>query len=234
MSMAISETIAEAAQAFWKELPLGVRLSGKALVYFPIFAKGITAGLMLPDLDLCIPGVGIGGHRWAVTHSAFAAYLGREGVKVITRYLDGGAAQSALKQALVAAGTGFCLGISIHLLKDALWDNDQSIRFAFPFLGGPGTLVEGTYVDDDAWLAGNGLFAIKCARDLILFGFGEDFNEARRAFDAYCSEREIRKKIDEARRKARAEAKMLREVLGRAIPTDTDAAPTLPAWIGAR
>lgn len=231
MSMTISETMAEASQAFWKELPLGVRLSGKALVYFPVFAKGVTAGLMLPDLDLRIPGVGIGGHRWAVTHSAVAAYLGREGVKLITRYLDGKAAQSALKQALVAAGTGFCFGISIHLLKDALWDNEQCIRFALPFLGGPGTLVEGTYVDDDAWLAGNGLFAIKFARDLIFLGFGEDINEVRHAFANYRSERDIREKIEEARRKAKEEAKMLREVLSHAIPTDPDAAPTLPNWI---
>ena len=68
-----------------------------------------------------------------------------------------------------AAGLGFCVGLSGHLLKDALLDGNQTVRFHLPFLGGPGTIMEGSYLDDDAWLGLNGLAVFKPARDVIAF-----------------------------------------------------------------
>jgi hypothetical protein len=182
--------VIRSAHAFWQELPVGVRLSGKALAYTPIVVKSILTGVSFPDLDLIAPGVGIGGHRWAVTHSALAAWACKKSIETIDQYVSNDSARKVMKEVTAAAGIGFTIGLSIHLLKDAFIDQEQSVRFKFPFLGGPGTIIPGTYLDDDIWLGTNGLYAAKLAKDILIMGFGEDINEAIAAFKAWSDEKE--------------------------------------------
>jgi hypothetical protein len=224
-------TIREAACAFWNELPIEVRIAGNVLVFFPVFTKGVSIGLGLPDLDLRIPGIGIGGHRWAVTHSALAAYLGREGIRIINQYLKDVPGQDALRKLVSASGAGFCICVSLHLLKDALWDRDQTVRFTLPFLGGKGTLLGGTYIDDDAWLSINGLYAIKAASDILLLGFGKEIGEVRTLFQSYQANCEVQKAIREAGRASMEDASRLRKRLEKRIPTDPNSDPRFPQWI---
>jgi hypothetical protein len=231
MTDSVRNSVKAAAYAFWDELPAGVRLSGKVIAYSPIVAKSISIGVAFPDLDLKAPGIGIGGHRWAVTHSALAAWLSKKGIETIDNYVTNQSARAIMKEVTAAAGAGFCIGLSFHLLKDALWDQEQSIRFKIPFIGGPGTIISGTYLDDDLWLGANGLYAAKVAKDLLLMGFGEDAREAVAAFNAWHGESAVTEAVNDARRASMLESKRLSELLQQQIPISEANAAKSPDWI---
>jgi len=135
-----------------------------------------------------------------------------------------------MKEVTAAAGVGFTIGLSIHLLKDAFIDQEQSVRFKFPFLGGPGTIIPGTYLDDDIWLGTNGLYAAKLAKDILIMGFGEDVNEVIAAFKAWSDQTDAVDAVNNARKQSMEESRRLSQELDRQIPTD--GAPTeFPKWI---
>ncbi len=230
MTASTKEILAASARAFWRELPVGVRLSGKAIVYAPVFAKSVAAGLSFPDLDIVIPGVGIGGHRWVATHSAAAAWLTKCGLATINDFVENPTARQAMKELTTTAGAGFAIGMSVHLLKDAFIDGNQTVRFKIPFIGGPGTILTGTYVDDDLWFAGNGLYALKLAGDMLLMGFGEDAMMARKAFQEWRDQKTTIREINQSRMAALRESRQLSENLRQRIPVDTDEAP-FPKWL---
>src|SRR5690606_7263138 len=105
---------------------------------------------------------------------ALAAWLAKQGPTTIDRYVSNEIARTALRQATATAGAGLSIGISVHRLRDAFIDRNQTVRVRVPFLGGLGTLLDGTYLDDDIWLGANGLYALKLAGDMLVMGFGED------------------------------------------------------------
>lgn len=233
MNVSAGQVVLRSAQAFWRELPVGVRLSGKVIVYAPILAKSTAIGLSFPDLDFVVPGIGIGGHRWAVTHSAVAAWLAKQGLATIDQYVSNEIARTAMRQATAAAGAGFAIGIAIHLLKDAFVDGDQTVRFRVPFIGGPGTLLQGTYLDDDIWLGGNGLYALKLAGDMLVMGFGEDALEAKAAFQRWQQDRAVVREINVSREATMAESRQLSHELHLQIPVDTSEDVDFPQWLRA-
>lgn len=212
--------VARSASAFWEELPAGVRLSGKVLVYSPVLVKSVAMGVAFPDLDLVAPGIGIGGHRWAVTHSALAAWIGKKGLETIDRYVTSDVARKIMKEVTASAAVGFSIGLSFHLLKDALWDAEQSVRFNLPFVGGSGTIIDGTYLDDDLWLGTNGLYAAKATKDILLMGFGDDARTVVAAFRRWREEGAVVQAINDVRAKALGESRLLSEQLKVQIPTD--------------
>lgn len=230
MTKKVKSILASSVSAFWSELPIGVRLSGKALAYAPVFAKSIKIGLLFPDLDLALPGIGIGGHRWAVTHSAAAAWLTKSSLLAIDQLVESSSVRQAVREITAVSGAGFSVGLSIHLLKDAFIDNSQSIRFKIPFVGGPGTIIQGTYVDDDTWLAGNGLYALRVAADILLLGFGDDVTEVRSSFDRWRNQQSVIAEINRSMKAAMQESRELSVSLHRQIPTDCEDAQ-VPEWV---
>lgn len=146
----------------WNEMAGAERFSlvTAILVHLLIAGAGAYMGNGIPDLDISL--MGIGKHRNFFTHSVLPALGVEFSALVLHRLIDGFKDRLPpnahpiwenlrhAKTGLNAAVVGVYAGLSWHLFKDLFIDGSQAIR-------GPGfnTFVSGTYLDDNAYLAGN-------------------------------------------------------------------------------
>ncbi len=142
---------------------------GRLSTYLGTFAASAVVGADTPDKDITV--LGIGSHRNFFFHSAAIAL----GVKLICRLMlrvasraeklvkkgsDDHEALVFIATNLKAVSFGYAVGTATHLVKDATFDGSKAVT-------GPlgGTLIDGTIVDDDAWLLLNGFVAIMAGEE---------------------------------------------------------------------
>ena len=173
---------ATAARA-WESLPENGKLclqGGVLLAAGALALEGVAIGDAIPDKDITL--LGIGYHRFWALHSAAAAWVARDFVQRVDLATAGETANPLVIKLAASAAAGGAVGIGIHLLKDGAFgklDGQKSVVFGVPGLFRRNTLVKGTYLDDDAWLLGNSLWAFKIASDLLVLAYGDDFAVAR-------------------------------------------------------
>ena len=107
-------------------------------------AVGLATFVGFPDIDIKI--LGIGWHRFFLTHSAtvpFALYL----LSRMAHFRHG------VRSFLGGVATGSAAAIGIHLLTDVI--PEKTVRF--PFFG---NLWYGSYLDDRLWIIVNAVLCI--------------------------------------------------------------------------
>lgn len=173
----VSPNISSLGRDLWEKVPAGMRATLAAGVLVPVSLVSLRAGLVFPDLDIRL--LGIGWHRYFLFHSGAAVWLLREFWESYQKWVDGGKVPSLLTKVVGTVATCGAVGVALHLAKDALIDGDKSIVFGIPGLGKVGSLVRGTLMDDDLWLLGNSVWAFKLAGDVVAVTFGEELQAAR-------------------------------------------------------
>lgn len=146
-------------------------LFGGKLKAAAIFASGYLAlrkGVVAPDADISL--LGIGNHRFFLFHSA----IGLEILKRLYNKWNSNAPceepdQSALtmKKIMGVLLGGYAAGVGIHLALDAV----SPKAVIFPFIG---SLIDGTLIDDDIWLAANSAWAFSISYNVLKDVLGDD------------------------------------------------------------
>ncbi|MDN5363289.1 MAG: hypothetical protein PWQ91_350 [Eubacteriales bacterium] len=151
--------------------------SGRAVELAVLAPVGVWGGIIggwLPDTDISILGIGV--HRYFLFHSTFGLlalrYLYSLWCKSSQHGKKGLVEETLQKIAGVVLGT-CAFGVGIHLLVDAF----QPKAVVFPFFG---SLIDGTFVDDNIWLLGNSLWAFKIGADLFAFCLADELAVAKR------------------------------------------------------
>lgn len=145
----------------------------KATVLVPVGMAGLFQGLVAPDLDITL--MGIGYHRYFLFHSAIGLAVLKRLHSIWCEKRHGRLVSSAMQKVCGAALCGCAVGVGIHLLSDAI--HPKSV--VFPFFG---SLINGTIVDDSLWLFGNALWAFKIAVDCFVLVVADDETSAREWF----------------------------------------------------
>ncbi|WPA89730.1 hypothetical protein MTATph1_CDS0243 [Moorella phage MTATph1] len=157
-------------------LPPGVRLLLESGTLVLIPAAAFKMGFFFPDLDIQL--FGIRWHRLWAFHSVLGVCILKKFFDTYRHYVTNEEMTFTAKFAGAMAGAG-AMGIALHLAKDALIDGNKSVVFGIPGLFGINTLVAGTWLDDDAFLLANSLWAFKISKDLFVLAFGEDYEKVR-------------------------------------------------------
>jgi len=168
----ITSEFAQAAKQWWESIPLNVRVITEAGILVPLSLVSLAKGIVLPDLDIKL--LGIGWHRYFLFHSAAASWLLKKFCESYKVWVEQDKASPVFTKIIGAIGAFGAVGVGLHLMKDAIIDGDKSIVFGIPGLFKIGTLLKGTSIDDDLWLISNGLYAFKYGRDILVLAFGED------------------------------------------------------------
>ena len=150
----------------WGKIPENKRTLIEMGMIIPAAAFGFSQGIFLPDLDIQL--LGIGWHRFFLFHSAVAPYVSKF---ILEKYEDvinkkTGSIGGPLLWGLLA---GNAIGIGVHLLEDGsfgLLGGEHDVVFGIPDVIRFGSIIPSTYIDDDIFLDGNGLWALTIARDL--------------------------------------------------------------------
>ncbi len=129
-------------------------------MYLGSFAAGAYIGDGLPDKDIKI--LGIGAHRNFAFHSVLAAIFGRLIIRFLRRFADCMSEEGFLNEqdaaviqhCLLAAQGGVSVGVAAHLAIDGTIQGSKAVLF-----GDWGSLVNGTLLDDKAWLLVNAFAA---------------------------------------------------------------------------
>lgn len=142
---------------------------GRLSTYLGAFAASSVVGAETPDKD--ITALGIGSHRNFFFHSAAIALgvklacrlmlrVASRAEKLVKKGSDDHEALVFIATNLKAISFGYAVGTATHLVKDATFDGSKAVT-------GPwgGTLLDGTIVDDDAWLLLNGFVAIMAGEE---------------------------------------------------------------------
>ncbi|MBO8161937.1 MAG: hypothetical protein H0Z24_09945 [Thermosipho sp. (in: Bacteria)] len=148
-------------------------LALKMGVFIPVGMWGLVEGFHFPDIDISL--LGIGNHRFFLFHSAIGLWVLRRFYRLwleSTRDDTGLVAKAGQKLSgtILAAGA---VGVGIHLMVDVF----QPKSIVFPFFG---SLIDGTLVDDNAWLLLNSLYAFKIGHDVFVLIFSRELDTARK------------------------------------------------------
>ena len=146
-------------------------LFGGKLKAAAIFASGYCAlgkGVVAPDADISL--LGIGNHRFFLFHSAI-------GLEILKRLYNNWNSNASGEEANPSALTikiitgvllgGYAAGVGIHLALDAV----SPKAVIFPVIG---SLIDGTLIDDDIWLAANSAWAFSISYKVFKDVLGED------------------------------------------------------------
>ncbi|MEW6769956.1 MAG: hypothetical protein AB1330_01000 [Bacillota bacterium] len=147
-------------------------LEGSLLVVVP--AAALKAGFFLPDKDIEL--FGIRWHRLWFFHSALGFWLLK---KFFDKYNQCRDDRDMLMKLVAALGGAAAIGVGLHLAKDALVDGGKSVVFGIPGLLGINTIIPGTFIDDDAFLLANSLWAFKISKDFFVYAFGDDYGKVK-------------------------------------------------------
>jgi hypothetical protein len=124
--------------------------TGSLFLAIPVMLVSAVAFIPFPDSDIRV--LGIGWHRFFLTHSAIVPiliYL----LALVRRF------HQRVRAILGALAAGSAASIGIHLLTDII--PKKAIRF--PIIG---NLWYGSYLDDRSWIVGN---ALLCAWLVYVF-----------------------------------------------------------------
>ncbi|ACY49766.1 hypothetical protein Rmar_2908 (plasmid) [Rhodothermus marinus DSM 4252] len=174
--------LVQKARDWWERLSPEQRARLRLGVAIPAGLLGFPLGAGLPDLDIAV--LGIGAHRYFLTHSALGAFF----VRQFLRRMTGGGIGRAV---VGGAGAGMALGLGGHLVIDGsfgLLDGQKSVQFGIPGLTDMGSLLSGTLVDDNLYLLANGLWALIMARDMVVLATGKQPEEAQQTASRYFPE----------------------------------------------
>lgn len=137
--------------------------------YFATICGSTYLGNEIPDKDIKL--MGIGSHRNAFFHSSLSAAAIRLCIKLVSRtistleeeeLIEDSSALREVKKCLVLAQGGVALGVGAHLIVDGGIQNGKAVIF-----GDMGSLVNGTLMDDNAWLLINGFVSILMGKEDI-------------------------------------------------------------------
>ncbi|MGI6114276.1 MAG: hypothetical protein ACOYEJ_09195 [Mahellales bacterium] len=150
----------------------------KYSVLLPMGIWGFSKGLMAPDLDIKL--LGIGRHRYFLFHSALGLVLLRHlYFKWIEKYEYENKWGNRVKKKI--AGTllgGYAVGVGVHLAIDVF----QPKSIVFPFFG---SLASGTLVDDNIWLLANSLWAFYIGCNLFSLVLADEISQAKKFIKKY-------------------------------------------------
>ncbi|HOO49664.1 MAG TPA: hypothetical protein PLK94_00085 [Alphaproteobacteria bacterium] len=144
----------------------GGKLKAAAVLASGYFA--LKKGIVAPDSDISL--LGIGNHRFFLFHSAIGLeILKRLYGKWNSNVPDEETVQSTLtlKKITGVLLGGYAAGVGIHLALDAM----SPKAVIFPLIG---SLVDGTLIDDDIWLAANSAWAFSISYNVLRDVIGED------------------------------------------------------------
>jgi hypothetical protein len=152
---------------------------------------GISTGHHIPDLDMRL--LGLGWHRYFLSHSALGAYLGKRFHESYGNFLSRQPDDKTNKVVgiFVAAGA---FGLGIHLLADGsfgILDGEKAVVWGIPGVGKIDTLIEGTMIDDNLYLLGNSMWAFKIAKDIIVVTYAKEVELAKKFVSKYLTRETI-------------------------------------------
>jgi hypothetical protein len=170
---------------FWERLTPKRKMFVELGVILPTALAGISAGHFIPDLDIRV--LGLGWHRYFLSHSALGAHLLKRFWESYNDFLSRNPDDKTdkLVGTFLAAGA-FSLGI--HLLADGsfgIFDGEKAVVWGIPGIGKLGTLVEGTMIDDNLYLLGNSLWAFKIAKDIMVVTYAKELELTKKFFSRY-------------------------------------------------
>ncbi len=155
--------------------------TAKASVLVPLGMWGLGKGMVFPDLDIRL--LGIGRHRFFLFHSALGLVALWKLYKCwLSAERDGGLANTwggkVINKTTGVLTAGFAMGVGVHLAIDVF----QPKAVIFPFIG---SLVDGTLLDDNLWLLGNSLYAFKVAGDVFSLVLADEIESAKKFFSRH-------------------------------------------------
>lgn len=185
-SLAADPSSLSRVQAQWAAWQQRFRDAGQATLIVPAGLVGLAQGIVMPDLDISL--VGIGAHRFFLFHSGLVVW-GLE--QLYLRYyrqmeLDApssppmagrpmAAYRNHARRVLMKVAGGLlgaaAIGVGIHLVIDVF----QPKAVIFPVIG---SLLDGTLVDDNIWLLGNALWCFRIAHDVFALVLADDLDRA--------------------------------------------------------
>ncbi|NLV91720.1 MAG: hypothetical protein GX030_04910 [Firmicutes bacterium] len=145
----------------------------KMAVLVPSGLWGLSKGLVAPDLDIRL--LGIGNHRFFLFHSALGLVALRKLYRMWVQSTEDKNHLWPYRVVHKVTGTvlgAYAVGVGIHLAVDVF----QPKAVIFPFFG---SLVKGTLIDDRLWLLGNSLWAFQIANDLFALVLADEVETAR-------------------------------------------------------
>jgi hypothetical protein len=165
-----SEFLRNARQAAEDWLRAGYRFA-KLSVLLPAGGLGLSYGLVFPDRDIRL--LGIGSHRYFLFHSALGLVALRHFYRDwMEKQADPQRWSSRVKRKVAGAALGsFAAGVGVHLAVDVF----QPKAVLFPFIG---SLADGTMVDDNVWLIGNSLWAFRISREVFALSLADELEAA--------------------------------------------------------
>lgn len=173
-------------QAHWADWQQRFRDAGQATLIVPASLVGLSQGIVMPDLDISL--VGIGSHRFFLFHSGlvvwgleqlYLRYYRQMELDVSSSPLMAGPSIAAYRnharRVLMKVAGGLlgavAIGVGVHLVLDVF----QPKAVIFPVIG---SLLDGTLVDDNIWLLGNALWCFRIARDVFALVLADDLDRA--------------------------------------------------------
>ena len=184
-ALLFANDVMEKSKKFWERLTQKQKVCVELAVIVPVTLMGISTGNFIPDLDIRL--LGLGWHRYFLSHSAIGAYLGKRFYESYRGFSDGKQDKNINKiiGTFVAAGA---FGLGVHLLADGslgLLDGEKAVVWGIPGIGKVDTLIEGTMIDDNLYLLGNSLWAFKIARDIITVIYARELELAKKFVSRY-------------------------------------------------
>jgi len=191
--LTISNEILNEAKQFYSKLSPKQKIVFELGVLVPVSVLGFSQGFLVPDLDITM--IGIGWHRYFLTHSAVGAYVTKYFFSKYNEFISMKLSQTSKRVmgSFLAAGS---IGLGIHLLADGsfgLLDGEKSIVYGIPGFGKIDTLVTNTMVDDNIFLLANSLWAFKIAKDIIVLTFGNDLEVAKNYVNTHFPRNKLEK-----------------------------------------
>ena len=184
-ALLFANEVMEKSKKFWARLTQKQKVCVELAVIVPATFIGISAGHFIPDLDIRL--LGLGWHRYFLSHSAIGAYLGKRFYESY-RDISGGKQDKNINKIVgtfVAAGA---FGLGVHLLADGslgLLDGEKAVVWGIPGIGKVDTLIEGTMIDDNLYLLGNSMWAFKIAKDIIVVTYAKELELAKKFVSKY-------------------------------------------------
>ncbi len=160
-------------QAALKPLVSSTYNLAKMGVLMPSGLRGLSKGIVAPDLDIRF--LGIGKHQFFLFHSAIGLAALRKLYKMWVHSTEDKNdlwPYRVVHKVTGAALGAYAVGVGIHLAIDVF----QPKAVIFPWFG---SLVDGTLIDDRIWLLGNSLWAFQIANDIFCLVLADELKTAR-------------------------------------------------------
>jgi hypothetical protein len=191
--LALASDVLLKSKKIWELLTPKQKMFVELVVILPTALAGISTGNIIPDLDIRV--MGLGWHRYFLSHSALGAHLLKRFWEshndFVSRNPDDKTGK--LVGTFLAAGA---LSLGIHLLADGsfgIFDGEKAVVWGIPGIGKVDTLIEGTLIDDNLYLLGNSIWAFKTAKDILVITYAKEVKLFKGLFSRFLPQLSKRK-----------------------------------------